>query len=96
MLTVIDEFTRRCLAVVMARKLRSDDVLDCLTDLFVGRRHLAQALLHNHPPHDSRTRSTGAPTPVVRPAVVALVGRSKSCSWNHKSAWRALPSSPTL
>jgi len=35
MLCVIDEFTRRCLAIVMARRLRSDDVLQCLTDLFI-------------------------------------------------------------
>ncbi|WP_336325152.1 DDE-type integrase/transposase/recombinase, partial [Porphyromonas pogonae] len=35
MLTVIDEYTRRCLAIVVARRLRSDDVLHCLTDLFV-------------------------------------------------------------
>src|SRR5215475_2489954 len=35
MLTVIDEFTRRCLAIVVARRLRSDDVLHCLADLFV-------------------------------------------------------------
>ncbi len=35
MLCVIDEFTRRCLAIVVARRLRSDDVLHCLTDLFV-------------------------------------------------------------
>ena len=34
MLTVIDEFTRRALAVVVQRRLRSDDVLHCLTDLF--------------------------------------------------------------
>ncbi len=33
MLTIIDEFTRRCLAIVVARRLRSDDVLHCLTDL---------------------------------------------------------------
>lgn len=33
MLTVIDEFTRRCLAIVVARRLRSGDVLHCLTDL---------------------------------------------------------------
>jgi hypothetical protein len=40
MLCVIDEFTRRCLAIVVARWLRSDDVLQCLTDLFVGKpRH---------------------------------------------------------
>ena len=36
MLTVIDEFTRRCLAIVVARKLNSDDLLDCLTHLFVA------------------------------------------------------------
>ncbi len=36
MLVVLDEFTRRCLAIVVARRLRSDDVLDCLADLFVA------------------------------------------------------------
>ena len=30
MLCVIDEFTRRCLAIVVARRLRSDDVLQDL------------------------------------------------------------------
>ena len=35
MLCIIDEFTRRCLAIVVARRLRSDDVLHCLADLFV-------------------------------------------------------------
>lgn len=34
MLTVIDEFTRECLAIDVARRLRHDDVLTCLTDLF--------------------------------------------------------------
>jgi putative transposase len=34
MLTVVDEFTRQCLAIVAARKLNSDDVLHCLTELF--------------------------------------------------------------
>ena len=33
-LTVIAEFTRECLALPTARRLRSDDVLACLTDLF--------------------------------------------------------------
>jgi putative transposase len=36
MLTVIDEFTRQCVAIVVARRLRSDDVLHCLTDLFAA------------------------------------------------------------
>jgi putative transposase len=35
MLVVLDEFTRRCLAIVVARRLRSDDVLHCLANLFV-------------------------------------------------------------
>ena len=36
-LTVIDEHTRECLAIVVARRLTSDDVLQTLTDLFVER-----------------------------------------------------------
>ncbi len=35
MLTVIDEFTRECLAIEVARRLRSDDVLQVLAELFV-------------------------------------------------------------
>jgi transposase InsO family protein len=34
-LTVIDEYSRQSLAIVVARKIKSDDVLHCLTDLFV-------------------------------------------------------------
>jgi transposase InsO family protein len=37
MLTVIDEYTRECLAIVVARRLTSDDVLQVVTDLFVER-----------------------------------------------------------
>jgi transposase InsO family protein len=37
MLTIIDEYTRECLAIVVARRLTSDDVLQVLTDLFVER-----------------------------------------------------------
>lgn len=34
MLTVIDEYTRECLAIQVDRRLRSDDVLHCLSELF--------------------------------------------------------------
>ena len=34
MLTVIDEYSRECLAIHVERRLRSDDVLAVLTDLF--------------------------------------------------------------
>ena len=35
MLTVIDEYSRECLAVVVERKIKSDDVLCYLTELFL-------------------------------------------------------------
>jgi transposase InsO family protein len=35
MLTVIDEFTRECMAIRTARRIRSDDVIHTLTELFV-------------------------------------------------------------
>jgi transposase InsO family protein len=35
MLTVIDEFSRESLAILVERRLNADDVLHCLTDLFV-------------------------------------------------------------
>jgi len=37
MLTVLDEYSRECLAILVARRLRSDDVLHLLADLFAGR-----------------------------------------------------------
>jgi len=37
MLNIIDEFTRECLAIDVARRLTSDDVLERLSDLFVRR-----------------------------------------------------------
>ena len=37
MLTVIDEYTRECLAIVTKRKLKSGDVLAALENLFIDR-----------------------------------------------------------
>lgn len=37
LLTIVDEYTRECLAIDVERRLRSDDVLYCLADLFVHR-----------------------------------------------------------
>ncbi len=36
-LTVVDEYTRECLALEVARRITSEDVLDCLAELFVQR-----------------------------------------------------------
>jgi transposase InsO family protein len=35
MLTVIDEYTRECLAIKVARRIKSDNVIHALTELFV-------------------------------------------------------------
>jgi len=37
LLTLIDEYTRECLAIAVARQLGSDQVMECLTGLFVQR-----------------------------------------------------------
>jgi len=37
MLTLVDEYTRECLAIDVARRLTSEDVLERLTDLFIHR-----------------------------------------------------------
>ncbi|MBR8443070.1 IS3 family transposase, partial [Burkholderia cenocepacia] len=37
MLNIIDEFTRECMAIRIARKLNSTDVIDALSDLFILR-----------------------------------------------------------
>jgi transposase InsO family protein len=36
-LTLIDEYTRECLAIKVARSIRSQNVLECLAELFVHR-----------------------------------------------------------
>ncbi len=37
MLTIVDEYTRECLAIDVARRLRAGDVLDRLAELFIYR-----------------------------------------------------------
>ncbi len=37
MLTVIDEYTRECLTIVVERRLNSEDVLATLYELFIER-----------------------------------------------------------
>jgi len=37
MLTVMDEYTRECLAIDVARRLTSEEVLERMSDLFICR-----------------------------------------------------------
>ncbi len=49
MLTVIDEFTRECLAIVVGRRINSHDVLYTLADLFIRRAIPAHTRSDNGP-----------------------------------------------
>ena len=44
MLNIVDEFTREALAIRVARRLNSHDVIDVLSDLFILRRAWAYPL----------------------------------------------------
>ena len=49
MLTVLDEYSRECLAIVVARRLRADDVLQTLSELFVDHGPPANLRSDNGP-----------------------------------------------
>ena len=57
LLTVLDEHTRECLAIVVARKIRSHDVLEVLADLFV--RHGPPEYLRSTTDRSSARSSCG-------------------------------------
>ena len=84
MLTVIDEYSRECLAVLVARRLRSDDVLHLLADLFADRGP------PDHIRSDNGSEFTGK-------AVRAWLGRigAEPCSSNRESPGRTDTTSPS-
>ena len=49
LLTVVDEYTRQCLAIKVARRIRADDVLSSLTELFVAHGSPAHPGADNGP-----------------------------------------------
>ena len=77
MLTVIDEFTRRCLAIVVARKLRSDDVLHCLTDLFVAHGTPEHIRSDNGPEFVARNIASGSAGSTSRHSSSSLAARGR-------------------
>lgn len=50
MLNIIDEFSRECLAIKVAKRLSSEDVINVLADLFIKRRILKPVLGDYSPP----------------------------------------------
>ena len=73
MLTVIDEFTRECHAIRVARKLRLDDVIHAMTELFV---------LHGPPKH---IRSDNGPEFTASGQDTAATSRLPSRGMPHRT-----------
>jgi putative transposase len=72
MLNVVDEFTRECRAIRVARKLDSLDVIDVLTDLFIARGTPAHIRSDNGPEFVAKAvqgwiRGVGAKTAFIEP-----------------------------
>ncbi len=58
LLNVVDEYTRQCLAIKVARHIRADDVLHCLTELFVAHGVPAHLRADNGPEFTNRAVRT--------------------------------------
>ena len=58
MLTIIDEYTRECLSIDVARRLTSEDVLERLSDLFI-RRGVPRYLRSDNGPEFTANRVNG-------------------------------------
>lgn len=72
MLNIIDEFTHRCLLIRVARKLRSIDVIDALSDLFILRSVPGHVRSDNGPEFIAKavhewTAAVGARTAYIAP-----------------------------
>ncbi len=72
MLNVVDEFTRECLAIRVARKLKAVDVIDVLSDLFILRGVPEHIRSDNGPEFIARTvqdwiGAVGAKTAYIAP-----------------------------
>ena len=72
MLNVIDEFTRECLAIRIDRKLKSTDVIDVLSDLFILRGVPGHIRSDNGPEFIAKAvrewiAAVGAGTAVIEP-----------------------------
>ena len=70
MLNIIDEFTHECLAIRVARRLKSIDVIDALSDLFILRGVPGHIRSDNGPEFVARTvqdwiRAVGASTAYI-------------------------------
>ena len=78
MLNLLDEFTRECLSIKIARKLRSTDVIDVLSELFI---------LRGVPEHIRSDNGTEFVAKAVQDWIAAVGGRTAfiapGCPWEN-------------
>ncbi len=84
LLTVLDEHTRECLAIVVARKIRAHDVLEVLADLFV-RHGPPEYLRSDNGPLSANVRETQS-TQRIR---VGRRQRKRTC-WDCEREWKRM------
>ena len=87
MLNVIDEFTRECLAIRINRKLKSTDVIDTLSDLFILRGIPTHVRSDNGPEFIAKAlrdwlAAVGAKTAYIMPGSPWGEAVQKSLQWS--------------
>ena len=70
-LSIIDEYSRECLALKVARSLKASDVIDALNDLFIRR---------GVPEHVRSDRAASAPPPLPGVPAMAPSSRQRPCA----------------
>ena len=80
MLNVIDEFTRECLAIRVNRKLRSTDVIDVLSDLFILRGIPGHIRSDNGPEFVAMASASGLPPLEPRPPTSSEGARGRTAT----------------
>ena len=100
MLNVIDEFTHECLAIRVSRRLKSIDVIDALSDLFILRGVPGHVRSDNGPEFVARAvqewiAAVGAKRPISNLAVTgrtAMSNRSmRGCVMSCSTARSSIP-----
>jgi transposase InsO family protein len=77
MLNVVDEFTRECLSITINRKLKSSDVIDVLSDLFILRGVPEHIRSDNGPEFVVKPFRTGLPPLVPGPPTSSRGARGR-------------------
>ena len=100
MLTVIDEYSRECLAIEVERRLRSDDVLETLTRLFTERGPPAFLRSDNGPDFTAASvrewlGRVGVQTAFIEPGSPWENGYNESFNGKLRDASEAMGESPT-